>query len=188
MGLTTVSVLRTIEDPVEADRLWYASLEEITRVATQQFGAGQDFTVRDLLPSDMPGQANNDAVETSGGTDNAYDTTTQGDGTAIADDTVMLINGVSIPTVQAANAAIVTALRITVGASLRSQVSLYPILSYGTEAQSATVVKKGWFMTPVVITKNQILTIAEYVTTLTTAYELVLYGLIAEVEGRVVGP
>ena len=180
MPLTTVSVLKIVEDPNEAQRLYESSIDELQRVAEEEFH-GNKYIIRDLVPSDMPGITNNGWVETSGVV-NTYATMTMGDGTSIADDTVMLIYAISSPTIDSIAAPDITTMRFTVGAALRAQVNLYDILLYNGNHKE----RMAYFMTPLIITKNQNVTIEEFVVTSNEAHQKVLYGLIAEKAGKLI--
>ena len=188
MPLTTISSLRIAHDPQEADRLYDVALNQVEAVAESHF-TGRNFTIRDLVPSDMPGNSNNEWTETSGGTDNAYDTTTAGSGAAIADDTILCIYGVTFPTPYTAATLPVTALRFTVGASLRAQVDLHEIVTLeqgGTGAGEAVVPRKGFLTTPIIITSQQTLKIEEYVTAASGAYQMFFHGFVAEIQGKTI--
>jgi len=187
MPLTTISSLRVIHDPQEADRLYDVALNQVEAVGEDHFN-GRNFTIRDLVPSDMPGNSNNEWTETSG-SDNAYATTTAGNGSAIADDTVLCLYGVTFPTPTSTAAPLVTTLRFTVGASLRAQLDLHEILTFeqgGTGAGEPVSGKKGFFVTPIIITSLQTLKIEEYTTTATTAYQMHFHGFVAEIQGKTI--
>ena len=185
--LVTESMLRTNLSPQQVDALIEsvkAQLEDEARGAFKE----RDFTFRELMPSDLPGYTNEEWLETSG-TDNTWAVTTGGDGTAIADDTILLIYGVSILT--PAVSPIISGLRFTVGASLRAQFSVYniwPIISSGTAAGSVVPVKVGYLAAPIIIHKQTTLTIYEAVLEATTAYRMVLHGITAEVKGKSINP
>jgi len=186
MPLTTISSLRVINEPSEADRLVDVALNQLEAVAEDHF-SGRNFTIRDLVPSDMPGNSNNEWTEASGGSDNEYATTTAGSAAAIADDTVMLIYGVTFPTAYATTALPVTTLRFTVGASLRAQVDLHEIVTLitgGTAAGGPLSPRKGFLMSPLIITSQQVLKIEEYVTATTGTYQMYFHGFIAEIQGK----
>ena len=185
MPLTTVSSLRVISDPQEADRLYDVALNQLEAISEGHF-SGRNFTIRDLVPSDFPGNSNNQWTESAGGTDNTYDTTAAGNGSAIADDTVLCIYGVTFPTPYTAATLTVTALRFTVGASLRAQVDLHEIVTLeqgGTGAGEAVAPKKGFMVTPIIITSQQTLKIEEYGTASGT-YEMFFHGFVAEIQGK----
>jgi hypothetical protein len=187
MPLTTISSLRIAHDPQEADRLFDVALNQVEAVAESHF-SGRNFTIRDLVPSDMPGNSNNEWTETSG-SDNEYATTTAGNASAIADDTIICIYGITFPTATTTAAPLVTALRFTVGASLRAQLDLHEILTFeqgGTGAGEAVVGKKGFLVTPIIITSQQTLKIEEYTTTATTAYQMHFHGFVAEIQGKTI--
>ena len=187
MPLTTISSLRVINEPSEADRLVDVALNQLEAVAEDHF-SGRNFTIRDLVPSDMPGNSNNQWTEVEGGTDNTYDTTTAGSGAAIADDTVLLLYGVTFPTPYTSATITVTALRFTVGASLRAQVDLHEIVTLeqgGTGAGEGVNPKKGFLMTPLIITSQQTLKIEEYGTASGT-YEMFFHGFVAEIQGKTI--
>ena len=184
MPLTTISSLRVIHDPQEADRLYDVAVNQTEAIAESHF-SGRNFTIRDLVPSDMPGNSNNEWTETSG-SDNEYATTTAGSGSAIADDTIICIYGLTMPTATATSAAIISTLRFTVGASLRAQVDLHEIITLeqgGTGAGEAVAARKGFMVTPIVITAQQTLKIEEYGTASGT-YEMFFHGFVAEIQGK----
>lgn len=186
MPLTTQSILRIDMPGDEIDRLVNSALNQLEILGEREFG-GRNFTIRDLVPSDLPGFTNEEFVETSG-SDNAYADTTGGDGTAIADDTILMIWGIAIIT--PAVSPIVTVFRFTVGASLRAQVSLYPLwhnINSGTAVgDDLGPLKIGYLMTPIGITKQTNLTIQEFTIEATTAYRPVFIGATAEVQGRTI--
>lgn len=186
MPLTTQSILRVDLPPEEIDRLINSALNQLEMIAERDF-QGREFTFRDLVPSDLPGFTNEEFVETSG-SDNAYATTTGGNGGATADDTILMIWGISIIT--PAQTPTVTVFRFTVGASLRSQVNLYPlwsIINTGTAAGEVSgQVKTGYLMTPIAVTKETNFTIEEYTIEATTAYRPVFHGAVAEIQGRTI--
>ena len=187
MSLVTESMLRTGLSPQQADALIEAAKAQLEQESLGAFGA-RDFTFREMLPSDLPGYTNEEWLETSGG-DNAWSTTTGGDGTAIADDTILCIYGVSIIT--PAVSPIISALRFTVGASLRAQFSVYniwPIINGGTAVGDNLRVPVGYLASPIIIHKQTTLTIAEYTIEATTAYRMVLHGVTAEVKGKSINP
>ena len=158
MPLTTISSLRVINEPSEADRLVDVALNQLEAVAEDHF-SGRNFTIRDLVPSDMPGNSNNEWTEASGGSDNEYATT-------------------ALP---------VTTLRFTVGASLRAQVDLHEIVTLitgGTAAGGPLSPRKGFLMSPLIITSQQVLKIEEYVTATTGTYQMYFHGFIAEIQGK----
>jgi hypothetical protein len=111
------------------------------------------------------------------------------DGTAIADDTVMLIYGVSCPLPTTTAAPNVTALRFTVGASLRAQVDLYKVLNFfspdNAEAQlttgSSTV---GYLSTPLIVTSQQTVKVQQRVVTASTTHQVIFHGFVAEIQGK----
>jgi len=185
MPLTTISSLRVINEPSEADRLVDVALNQLEAVSEDHF-SGRNYTIRDLVGSDFPNSSNNEWAETSGTADQ-YDTQALANGTAIADDTVMLIYGLTMPTSTTTVAPIITALRFTVGASLRAQISLSEIqtmLTGGTAAGGPLSAQKGFLMTPLIITSQQTLKIEEWTVTATTAYQLHFHGFVAEIQGK----
>ena len=183
MPLTTISSLRVIQEPGEADRLVDVALNQLEAVAEDHF-SGRNFTIRDLVPSDFPGNSNNQWTEGAGGSDNEYATTVAAAGTAIADDTVLLIYGVTFPTPYTSATITVTALRFTVGASLRAQISLDEIQTFALSAIGFVDPKKGFLSTPLIITSQQTLKIEEWTITATTAYQLKFHGFVAEIQGK----
>ena len=184
MPLTTISSLRIAHDPQEADRLFDVALNQVEAVAESHF-SGRNFTIRDLVPSDMPGNSNNEWTETSG-SDNAYATTTAGNASAIADDTILCVYGITMPTATTTAAPIVSALRFTVGASLRAQVDLSEIMTFQASAAGLIQPRKGFLVTPIIITSQQTLKIEEYTTTATTAYQMHFHGFVAEIQGKTI--
>jgi len=184
MPLTTISSLRIAHDPQEADRLYDVALNQVEAVAESHF-SGRNFTIRDLVPSDMPGNSNNEWTETSG-SDNEYATTTAGNASAIADDTIMCIYGITMPTATTTAAPIVSALRFTVGASLRAQIDLHEIMTFQASAAGFIESRKGFLTTPIIITSQQTLKIEEYTTTATTAYQMHFHGFVAEIQGKTI--
>jgi len=185
MPLTTISSLRVIHDPQEADRLYDVALNQTESIAEGQF-SGRNFTIRDLVPSDMPGNSNNEWTEASGGSDNEYATTVAGSGSAIADDTIICIYGITFPTATAPTVPIITALRFTVGASLRAQVDLHEILTLQASAAGLIQPKKGFLTTPIIITSQQTLKIEEYVTVTGGTYQMYFHGFVAEIQGKTI--
>jgi len=191
MPLTTISSLRVVNDPIEADRLIDVALNQLESVAETHFN-GRNFTIRDLIPLDTPGLSlyttATDANEwtDSSGTDNTWDDTTLWDGTPIADDTVMEIYGISIPGVTAVAAPVVTALRFTVGASLRAQVDLYKILQFDVGETSNTTGSNliGYLMTPIIVTSSQNVKIQQRVVTASQTHTIIFHGFVAEVQGK----
>ena len=191
MPLTTISSLRVVNDPLEADRLIDVALNQLEAVAEDHFN-GRNFTIRDLIPLDTPGLSlyttATDANEwtDSSGTDNTWDDTTLWDGTPIADDTVMEIYGISIPGVTAVAAPVVTALRFTVGASLRAQVDLYKILQFDVGETSNTTGSNliGYLMTPIIVTSSQNVKIQQRVVTASATHTIIFHGFVAEVQGK----
>lgn len=186
MPLTTQSILRIDLPEQEVDDLVTRALNQLEEIAEGEF-SGRAFTFRDLVASDFPGFTNNEWLETSG-TDNTYTTTTGADGTAIADDTILAIWAISIITPRITP--VVTVFRITAGASLRAQVSLYDlwsVINTGTPAGEVSgQVKKGYLMTPVFITKQTNLTIESFNIEASVAYRPVFHGATAEIQGRTI--
>ena len=194
MPLTTISSLRVVNDPLEADRLIDVALNQLEAVAESHFN-GRNFTIRDLIPLDAPGLSlyatATDANEwtDSTGSDNTWDDTTLWDGTPIADDTVMLLYGVSVPLPTTTAAPNVTALRFTVGASLRAQVDLYKILNFqspDTAEASLTTGSTliGYLMAPIIITSSQNVKIQQRVVTASATHQIIFHGFVAEVQGK----
>ena len=194
MPLTTISSLRVVNDPIEADRLIDVALNQLESVAESHFN-GRNFTIRDLIPLDAPGLSlyatATDANEwtDSTGSDNTWDDTTLWDGTPIADDTVMLLYGVSVPLPTTTAAPNVTALRFTVGASLRAQVDLYKILNFpspDTAEASLTTGSTliGYLMAPIIITSSQNVKIQQRVVTASATHQIIFHGFVAEIQGK----
>ena len=194
MPLTTISSLRVVNDPIEADRLIDVALNQLESVAESHFN-GRNFTIRDLIPLDAPGLSlyatATDANEwtDSTGSDNTWDDTTLWDGTPISDDTVMEIYGVSVPLPTTTAAPNVTALRFTVGASLRAQVDLYKILNFqnpdtGESNLTTGSTLIGYLMSPIIITSSQNVKIQQRVVTASATHQVIFHGFVAEVQGK----
>ena len=194
MPLTTISSLRVVNDPIEADRLIDVALNQLESVAESHFN-GRNFTIRDLIPLDAPGLSlyatATDANEwtDSTGSDNTWDDTTLWDGTPISDDTVMEIYGVSVPLPTTTAAPNVTALRFTVGASLRAQVDLYKILNFqnpdtGESNLTTGSTLIGYLMAPIIVTSSQNVKIQQRVVTASATHQVIFHGFVAEVQGK----
>jgi len=194
MPLTTISSLRVVNDPIEADRLIDVALNQLEAVAESHFN-GRNFTIRDLIPLDAPGLSlyatATDANEwtDSTGSDNTWDDTTLWDGTPISDDTVMEIYGVSVPLPTTTAAPNVTALRFTVGASLRAQVDLYKILNFqnpdtGESNLTTGSTLIGYLMSPIIITSSQNVKVQQRVVTASATHQIIFHGFVAEVQGK----
>ena len=194
MPLTTISSLRVVNDPLEADRLIDVALNQLEAQAESHFN-GRNFTIRDLIPLDAPGLSlyatATDANEwtDSTGSDNTWDDTTLWDGTPISDDTVMEIYGVSVPLPTTTAAPNVTALRFTVGASLRAQVDLYKILNFQSPDTGETALTTGstligYLMSPIIITSSQNVKIQQRVVTASATHQIIFHGFVAEVQGK----
>ena len=190
MPLTTISSLRVVNDPIEADRLIDVALNQLESIADGHFN-GRNFTIRDLIPMDAPSSPTANEWTDATGTDNTWDTMTLWDGTAISDDTVMVIYGISIPLSTITSAPNITALRFTVGASLRSQVDLYKILHFGTPdvAEAGLLTggdATGYLMTPLIITSQQTVKVEQRVVTASATHQVIFHGFIAEIQGKTI--
>lgn len=194
MPLTTISSLRVVNDTVEADRLVDVALNQLEAVAEDHFN-GRNFTIRDLIPLDCPGLSlygtATDANEWTDatGSDNTWDDTTLWDGTPIADDTVMLLYGISCPLPTITTAPNVTALRFHVGASLRAQVDLYKILQFQVPdtAEAALTTGSnlvGYLMTPIIVTSSQNVKVQQRVVTASATHQIIFHGFVAEIQGK----
>ena len=148
-----------------------------------------------MIPLDAPGLSlyatATDANEwtDSTGSDNTWDDTTLWDGTPIADDTVMLLYGVSVPLPTTTAAPNVTALRFTVGASLRAQVDLYKILNFQSPDTGETALTTGstligYLMSPIIITSSQNVKVQQRVVTASATHQIIFHGFVAEVQGK----
>ena len=182
--------MRVVNDPSEADRLIDVALNQLEAVAEDHF-SGRNFTIRDLIASDAPSSPTAIEWTDTPGTDNTWDTNTLWDGTAIADDTVMLIYGFSMPLPTTAAAPSATALRITVGASLRAQVDLYKILQFvpvSIEHDALTSGSNlvGYLVSPVIITSQQTVKIQQRIVTAGGTMHLVVHGFVAEIQGKTI--
>ena len=190
MPLTTISSLRVVNDPGEADRLIDVALNQVEAVAEGHF-SGRNFTIRDLIPLDAPSSPTANEWTDSSGTDNTWDDTTLWDGTAIADDTVMCIYGISVPFSTTTAAPISTALRFTIGASLRAQVDLYKILNFGTPDVAEAGHTRGgegvgYLVSPLIITSNQTVKVQQRVVTASTTNQIIFHGFVAEIQGKTI--
>lgn len=188
MPLTTQSILRSERTlPLEEiDRMIDTNLNQLEQLAEKEF-KGRNFTIRDLVGSDLPGNSTNIFTETSSGA-TGYATTTGGDNTAIADDTILMIWGIQLPNAQDWDTLIVTGFRISVGASLRAQFSVGSILqikeAIGTAvAAPYATAPVGYLMTPIVVTSQTTLKIEEYSTT-DEQYLAIWQGAVAEIQGK----
>ena len=194
MPLTTISSLRVVNDPIEADRLIDVALNQLESVSETHFN-GRNFTIRDLIPLDSPGLSlyttatdANEWTDTPG-TDNTWDDNNLWDGTPIADDTVMLLYGFSMPLPTVPGAPSATALRITVGASLRAQVDMYKILQFQNPNVDEAVLTTGsdligYLMTPIIVTSSQNVKIQQRIVTAGGTMHLIVHGFVAEVQGK----
>ena len=190
MPLTTISSLRVVNDPGEADRLIDVALNQLEAIADDHFN-GRNFTIRDLIALDAPSSPTANEWTDSSGTDNTWDDTTLWDGTAIADDTVMCSYGVSVPFSTTTAAPVSTALRFTVGASLRAQVDLYKILHFGVpDVAEAGVITggdaTGYLMSPIFVTSQQTVKIQQRVVTASTTNQVIFHGFVAEIQGKTI--
>ena len=190
MPLTTISSLRVVNDPMEADRLIDVALNQLEAIADGHFN-GRNFTIRDLIPMDAPSSPTANEWTDATGTDNTWDTMTLWDGTAISDDTVMVIYGISLPLSTITSAPNITALRFTVGASLRSQVDLYKILHFGTPdvAEAGLLTggsDTGYLMAPIIITSQQTVKVEQRVVTASATHQVIFHGFIAEIQGKTI--
>ena len=190
MPLTTISSLRVVNDPMEADRLIDVALNQLEAIADGHFN-GRNFTIRDLIPMDAPSSPTANEWTDATGTDNTWDTMTLWDGTAISDDTVMVIYGISLPLSTITSAPNITALRFTVGASLRAQVDLYKILHFGTPdvAEAGLLTggdATGYLMTPLIITSQQTVKVEQRVVTASATHQVIFHGFIAEIQGKTI--
>ena len=185
--LTTVSILRSERSLSleEIDRMIDTNLRQLELVAEKEF-KGRNFTIRDLVGSDFPGLSTNIFDETASGS-TGYTTTTAGDNTAIADDTVLMIWGIQLPEAVDWDGLTVTGFRISVGASLRAQFGVGSIIQWmntGTEiAEAQPTPAIGYLMTPIVVTSQTILKIEEYAVN-DVAYTAIWQGAVAEIQGR----
>ena len=76
--------------------------------------------------------------------------------------------------------------RFTVGASLRAQIDVGSIITWmqtGTVVGEHITVLTGYLMTPIVITSQTTLRIEEYAVN-DVAYNLILLGAVAEIQGK----
>ena len=190
MPLTTISSLRVVNDPAEADRLIDVALNQVEAVAEGHF-SGRNFTIRDLIPLDAPSSPTANEWTQSSGTDNTWAATTLWDGTAIADDTIMCIYAISVPLPTVTTAPNVTALRFTVGASLRAQVDLYKILHFtspdtGESTQTTGSEATGYLVSPLIITSQQTVNVQERVVTAGVTHNIIFHGFVAEIQGKTI--
>ena len=190
MPLTTISSLRVVNEPGEADRLIDVALNQLEAVAEDHFN-GRNYTIRDLLPLDAPSSPTANEWTDTPGTDNTWDDNALWDGTAISDDTVMLLYGFSMPLPTLPGAPSATALRITVGASLRAQLDLYKILQFvpvSIEHDALTSGSNlvGYLTTPIIITSQQTVKIQQRIVTAGGTMHLVVHGFVAEIQGKTI--
>ena len=183
MPLNTLSVLRWVRDPLERNRLYESAMAQLEETGLAEFDE-KAFTIRDLVASDMPGNANNEWTEpvANFAAANVYAASASGNGGNIADDTVMCLYGLHLVTVVTAATPTLTVLRFSVGASLRAQVSVYGIFNYNADQN----IRNGYLYSPVIITKNQALKIEHYTPTTNTVLQVVYLGLIAEKVGKTI--
>ena len=190
MPLTTISSLRVVNDPREADRLIDVALNQLEAISEGHF-SGRNYTIRDLLALDAPSSPTANEWTDATGTDNAWDDTTLWDGTAIADDTVMCLYGISVPLATTTAAPNVTALRFTVGASLRAQVDLYKILNFQSpdvdeSAHTTGSSTVGYLVSPLIITSQQTIKVQQRVVTASATHEIIFHGFVAEIQGKTI--
>jgi hypothetical protein len=190
MPLTTISSLRVVNDPGEADRLIDVALNQLEHEAEGHF-QGRNFTIRDLIPLDAPSSPTANEWTDTPGTDNTWDDNTLWDGTAISDDTVMLLYGFSMPLPTTTAAPSATALRITVGASLRAQLDMYKILQFQAPDVGETSLTSGsnlvgYLTTPIIITSQQTIKIQQRIVTAGGTMHLIVHGFVAEIQGKTI--
>ena len=80
-----------------------------------------------------------------------------------------------------------TALRFTVGASLRAQVDLYKILTFeqgGTGAGEQINPTVGYLSTPLIVTSQQTVKVQQRVVTASTTHQIIFHGFVAEIQGK----
>ena len=188
MPLTTISSLRVVNEPSEADRLIDVALNQLEAISDTHF-SGRNYTIRDLIPLDAPSSPTANEWTDTPGTDNTWDDNTLWDGTAISDDTVMLLYGFSMPLPTTTAAPSATALRITVGASLRAQLDLYKILNFQSPNVDEAIHTTGsdligYLMTPLIITSSQNVKIQQRIVTAGGTIHLIVHGFVAEVQGK----
>lgn len=188
-ALKTISALRVDLTPDEISQMRDENFAVLEQLAEKEFN-GRDFIIRDLMPSDFPGITTEEYTETSS-TDNTWTDTTAGNGGAIADDLIIMIEGLSLYDQQSTTGRTppVSAFRIDVGAARRAIFSVYPLFRGGNVAQSGTAaggvqnVPTGYLMTPIIATKTKTLLIQEYNITASAVYVAAWFGLAAEISG-----
>ena len=190
MPLTTISSLRVVNEPSEADRLIDVALNQLEAISDTHF-SGRNYTIRDLIPLDAPSSPTANEWTDTPGTDNTWDTNTLWDGTAIAGDTVMLIYGFSMPLPTTTAAPSATALRITVGASLRAQLDMYKILQFQAPDTGETSLTSGsnlvgYLTTPIIITSQQTVKVEQKVVTGSATNQIIFHGFVAEIQGKTI--
>lgn len=186
--LRTMSVLRNADHmrPERIDGILKRTLNKLVEVAQEDM-PGVNITVRDLVPSDMPNQTNNEWTEASGSGDNAWTDMALIDGTGIADETFIAIYGCQF--ISGHSTPPITGLRIEVGASRVAQWSLYSISrDYTLTSSGATqhTAPLGITENPIIIRQNQTLLVQEYVTETTITYRLAFFGFVAEKAGKTI--
>jgi hypothetical protein len=103
----------------------------------------------------------------------------------------MCLYGISIPLATTTAAPNVTALRFTVGASLRAQVDLYKILNFQSpdvneSAHTTGSSTVGYLVSPLIITSQQTIKVQQRVVTASATHEIIFHGFVAEIQGKTI--
>lgn len=191
--LTTRSTLIRLDElkPERVDGIRKAAQNKLQEVAEAALGRDKRLILRDLLPTDL-GLDNNEWTEAAGATDNAWDDTSVAE-KSIADNRFVAIIGCRF--VELVAAIPISVVKFTVGGALTAMWNLYPLwvpytIGEGTATGEIAVFKTiaGITESPIIISQNIALTIAEYVLETTTTYKLAFEGFVVEPEGKTLKP
>ena len=176
MPLTTQSVLRSglYMDPVLVEDLIHLTIDQVGAKYQQDVG-DEEWIIRDLKPSDL-GETNEVWAETITAAGNAYQNS-QISSQSTADMKVIGIYGV----LDLSYHQWVSAIRITGGAAVRAEWSLFPFLG---ALDSDLKARTGFAMTPIILGENTPIKVEYYVRAgwpqQIRGVELVLLGVTAE--------
>ena len=191
--IKTISILRLERElgPERIASLIDDSLALLVETAFDIF-KGADITIRDLRPTDLPVPTNEEWVDASGGSDNAWDVMTMANNTAIDDNLCIAIWGVRILAVDVDLAPPVSLYRFTVGAAIRAfwnVTHLFSLNNAGTAAGEVHGINQGAYAdSPIIVTQNQTLQIEHYTIETSVTYRPVFLGAAAERVGRTLNP
>lgn len=202
MPLVTRSYVQRADllGPRKVDGLINALIRRLAAEAHAELGP-QDLIARDLLPGDLPGDSNHDWLETTGGSDNTWVASANGDGTVIAIDTWLGIYGYKW--VQAeeadgedgADTPPVTAIRHIVASTTVAQWDLYrgftsvaesttPANTLGPAIDYPTMIAES----PVIVGPSQIYEVDFYEIEGTLDFRIQLLGVVVEKRGVNINP